>query len=65
MTVLSSHDIVFIGKNFYNILSSVSEYKKTQMEEESGMIYAQPGQPGALVTFKKRYENFIGGKWVP
>ncbi|MED4300859.1 aldehyde dehydrogenase family protein [Geobacillus stearothermophilus] len=29
------------------------------------MIYAQPGQPGALVTFKKRYENFIGGKWVP
>ncbi|QHN50523.1 aldehyde dehydrogenase family protein [Geobacillus stearothermophilus] len=29
------------------------------------MIYAQPDQPGALVTFKKRYENFIGGKWVP
>jgi aldehyde dehydrogenase len=29
------------------------------------MLYAQPGQPGALVTFKKRYENFIGGKWVP
>lgn len=29
------------------------------------MIYAQPGQPGALVTFKTRYENFIGGKWVP
>ena len=29
------------------------------------MIYAQPGQPGSLVTFKKRYENFIGGKWVP
>ncbi|EZP75164.1 aldehyde dehydrogenase [Parageobacillus genomosp. 1] len=29
------------------------------------MLYAQPGQPGALVTFKQRYENFIGGKWVP
>ncbi|WP_374720204.1 aldehyde dehydrogenase [Parageobacillus toebii] len=29
------------------------------------MIYAQPGQPGSLITFKKRYENFIGGKWVP
>jgi aldehyde dehydrogenase len=28
------------------------------------MIYAQPGQPGSKVTFKKRYENFIGGKWV-
>jgi aldehyde dehydrogenase len=29
------------------------------------MIYAQPGQSGSKVTFKKRYENFIGGKWVP
>lgn len=28
------------------------------------MIYAQPGQSGAKVTFKKRYENFIGGQWV-
>ncbi|WP_134682698.1 aldehyde dehydrogenase [Brevibacillus migulae] len=29
------------------------------------MIYAQPGQDGAKVTFKKRYENYIGGNWVP
>jgi aldehyde dehydrogenase len=29
------------------------------------MIYAQPGQDGAKVTFKKRYHNFIGGQWVP
>jgi aldehyde dehydrogenase len=28
------------------------------------MIYAPPGQPGSKVTFKKRYQNFIGGKWV-
>ncbi|MED4601940.1 aldehyde dehydrogenase family protein [Paenibacillus validus] len=28
------------------------------------MIYAQPGQTGSKVTFKKRYDNFIGGKWV-
>src|SRR5512137_1731249 len=28
------------------------------------MIYAAPGQPGSKVTFKKRYENYIGGKWV-
>ncbi|MEW9673764.1 aldehyde dehydrogenase [Ammoniphilus sp. 3BR4] len=28
------------------------------------MIYAQPGQIGSKVTFKKRYENFIGGQWV-
>ncbi|WP_461518686.1 acetaldehyde dehydrogenase ExaC [Porticoccus sp.] len=28
------------------------------------MIYAQPGTEGAAVTFKSRYENFIGGEWV-
>ena len=28
------------------------------------MIYAAPGQPGSKVTFKKRYQNYIGGKWV-
>lgn len=29
------------------------------------MIYANPGQPDAVVNFKDRYENFIGGQWVP
>ena len=29
------------------------------------MIYPFPGKPGAPVTFKARYDNFIGGKWVP
>jgi len=29
------------------------------------MLYAQPGQPDSKVTFKSRYENFIGGEWVP
>jgi len=28
------------------------------------MIYATPGQPGSKVTFKKRYQNYIGGRWV-
>ena len=28
------------------------------------MIYANPGQEGSVVTFKERYENFIGGQWV-
>jgi aldehyde dehydrogenase len=28
-------------------------------------VYAQPGQDGAKVEFKARYENWIGGKWVP
>ena len=28
-------------------------------------VYASPGQPGALVSFKSRYEHYIGGQWVP
>ena len=28
------------------------------------MRYADPGTPGSKVTFKKSYDNFIGGKWV-
>ena len=28
------------------------------------MIYANPGQAGSVVSFKERYENFIGGEWV-
>jgi aldehyde dehydrogenase len=27
-------------------------------------VYAQPGQDGAKVSFKSRYENWIGGEWV-
>ncbi len=29
------------------------------------MIYARPGTADALFSFKQRYENFIGGEWVP
>jgi aldehyde dehydrogenase len=28
------------------------------------MLYAFPGQPGAKIQFKPRYDNFIGGKFV-
>lgn len=28
------------------------------------MIYTQPGQPASKVTFRTRYENYIGGEWV-
>ncbi|MDA3147815.1 aldehyde dehydrogenase family protein [Leucobacter sp. UCMA 4100] len=27
-------------------------------------LYASPGQPGSLVTFKGRYEHYIGGEWI-
>ena len=29
------------------------------------MVYANPGTPGAIVTFDARYDNYIGGKWLP
>jgi aldehyde dehydrogenase len=29
------------------------------------MLYEKPGLPGSKVTFRSRYENFIGGEWVP
>ena len=28
-------------------------------------IYAFPNTDGAVVNYKKRYENYIGGKWTP
>jgi len=28
------------------------------------MIYANPGSEGSVLSFKPKYENFIGGKWV-
>jgi len=28
-------------------------------------IFAPPGEPGSVVSFKSRYENFIGGEWTP
>ncbi len=28
-------------------------------------IYAAPGAAGAKITYKPRYDNFIGGQWVP
>jgi len=28
------------------------------------MIYAAPGTDGAVINFKSRYQNYIGGQWV-
>ena len=28
-------------------------------------VFAQPGTDGSVVTYKSRYDNWIGGKWVP
>ena len=28
-------------------------------------VFAAPGQPGSAMTYKSRYDNYIGGKYVP
>lgn len=28
------------------------------------MIYEQPGKENSKIMFKKRYDNFINGKWI-
>ena len=28
-------------------------------------VYARPDAPDALMAFQSRYQNFIGGDWVP
>ena len=28
------------------------------------MVYANPGDSGSKMTYKPKYENYIGGKWV-
>jgi aldehyde dehydrogenase len=35
------------------------------MQEDRDMQYSAPGQPGCKVEYRKRYENYIGGQWVP
>ena len=36
------------------------------MQRRDGMtVYAAPGQSGSVVTYAGRYDNIIGGKWVP
>jgi aldehyde dehydrogenase len=29
------------------------------------LIYSEPGTKGSKVTFKSKYENYIGGEWTP
>jgi len=28
-------------------------------------VYQQPGRPGSVVEYASRYDNYIGGEWVP
>ncbi|MET7303308.1 aldehyde dehydrogenase [Embleya sp. NPDC005575] len=37
----------------------------TAREAEARVVYSQPGQSDSIVNFEPRYDNYIGGKWVP
>jgi aldehyde dehydrogenase len=38
---------------------------RDRTEGNAMTVYARPGTEGSKVTFKPRYENWIGGQWVP
>ena len=46
-----------------NLLEKNSHVKAAKADNVK--IFVAPGQVGSLVSLKPRYENFIGGKWVP
>jgi hypothetical protein len=33
--------------------------------DQKQATYEAPGQPGSVVELTERYDNFIGGHWVP
>lgn len=44
-------------------LTTASRRQFALFDEENTMIYAQPGQHGAVVSLKAQYANFINGQW--
>ena len=43
----------------------VVQPEKAVESQPKSKAYVAPGEPGSIVSVKARYENFIGGKWVP
>jgi aldehyde dehydrogenase len=43
---------------------AIAQEETTTGTTDSGVFIA-PGHPGSLVEVKDRYENFVGGHWVP
>jgi hypothetical protein len=57
-----------LGATFPHVASSVraiNSWRVDNVVTRGAMtIYAAPGTSGAKVTFKPRYEHWIGGEWV-
>ena len=37
----------------------------TESRVDNVKVFAAPGEANSLVSLKSRYDNFIGGTWVP
>lgn len=37
----------------------------TETPEATAGVYAAPGTEGAVMSYERQYENYIGGRWVP
>src|SRR5665213_885523 len=47
-------------------MTDLMENKTTVgIEEDNVKVFVAPGLEGSVVSLKPRYENFIGGEWVP
>jgi len=38
---------------------------EVEVSSTTAKVYTPPGRPGSVVEVKHRYDNFIGGRWVP
>src|SRR6516165_360374 len=46
-------------------LRPVSSPVRRIVRRNAMTVYAPPGEPGSPVKYASRYDNFIGGEWVP
>jgi aldehyde dehydrogenase len=68
LTFLSLLDYQSSEQDFQSSILSATAFMlgflKHNNIRERIMIYAKPGTPDSVISFKSRYENFIGGEWV-
>lgn len=53
MTIYADHDL------------TTGHVTESTTERKSHTLYVRPGTSGSIVPLKTRYDNFIGGEWVP
>ena len=55
-----------LTKNYKNTgYTGYTGYRVNHWGRTMGTQYVEPGEQGSLITFKSRYDNYIGGNWVP